>query len=170
MNEFTRRPGDPFPYREHNSWYWMVPGSPVRAGPFSSYFECTEDIIAYNTNRADRIIAIARVCHELNRAFCVYLGDMSQPAWEDAPEWQRQSAIKGVEFHIQNPTANDSASHDAWLEVKHLEGWVYGTIKDPEASPPTHPCIVPFEQLPPAQQLKDTFFRSTVHRLWDLAA
>lgn len=31
---------------------------------------------------------IARMAHEANRAYCQALGDDSQPAWEDAPEWQ----------------------------------------------------------------------------------
>ena len=43
---------------------------------------------------------IAKLCHEVNRAYCESLGDMSQPRWEDAPDWQRQSAINGVKFHM----------------------------------------------------------------------
>ena len=27
---------------------------------------------------------IARVCHEVNRAYCQAIGDNSQPTWEDA--------------------------------------------------------------------------------------
>jgi hypothetical protein len=106
----------------------------------------------------------------VNRAFCAYLGDNSQPTWEDAPEWQRLAPIMGVEFHINNPDAGDSASHDSWMQQKLAEGWVYGKIKDPDASPPTHHCIVAFEELPPEQQMKDTLFRSTVHNLWSLNA
>lgn len=41
---------------------------------------------------------IARVCHEVNRAYCQALGDDSQPAWEDAPQWQRDSALLGVQL------------------------------------------------------------------------
>ena len=39
---------------------------------------------------------IAKVCHEVNRAYCMSQGDGSQPRWEDAPDWQKQSAISGV--------------------------------------------------------------------------
>src|SRR5438105_262770 len=35
--------------------------------------------------------ACARAAHEVNRAYCLALGDASQVAWEDAPEWQRSS-------------------------------------------------------------------------------
>jgi hypothetical protein len=45
---------------------------------------------------------IARVCHEVNRAYCESLGDMSQPSWEDAPQWQKDSAMLGVKLHTEN--------------------------------------------------------------------
>lgn len=106
---------------------------------------------------------IARVCHEVNRAFCQSIGDNSQPTWEDAPDWQKESAINGVKFHLANPTAGPDASHVNWLKEKVLSGWVYGEVKDPIAK--THPCIVPYEQLPVEQQSKDYIFRAIIHAL-----
>lgn len=106
---------------------------------------------------------IAIACHEANRAWCLYNDDNSQKHWEDAEEWQRDSAIKGVEFAINNPDAPDSAQHDAWMADKVSQGWVYGEKKDAEAK--THPCIVPFEQLPEFQQKKDKLFRAIVNAL-----
>ena len=50
-----------------------------------------------------KIVQIAEVAHEANRAYCNSLGDDSQKEWEEAPDWQRQSAIKGVEFIRDNP-------------------------------------------------------------------
>lgn len=104
---------------------------------------------------------IARVCHEVNRAWCEFNGDQSQAGWSAAPEWQKESAINGVLFHIANPDAGDSASHDSWAAEKVAAGWVYGPTKDAEAL--THPCLVPFEDLPPEQQFKDRLFRTIVH-------
>lgn len=106
---------------------------------------------------------IARVCHEANRAYCAAIGDASQPTWEDAPAWQRESAVAGVRFHLANPNAGDEASHDEWLRVKRAEGWIYGETKDAVAR--THPCVVPFHQLPEEQQRKDALFRAVVHAL-----
>lgn len=103
------------------------------------------------------------ICHEANAAYCRAIGDLSQPSWESAPEWQKDSAIDGVHFHLANPDAGDSASHDNWMAMKLREGWVYGTIKDPIAK--THHCLVPFDQLPPEQQAKDRLFRAIVHAL-----
>lgn len=109
------------------------------------------------------IEATAKVAHEANRAWCECNGDRSQPKWEDAPEWQRESAINGVKFHIENPDASDSASHDNWMAEKVADGWVYGEEKSPDATPPTHHCIVPFDELPKEQQIKDAIFRAIVH-------
>lgn len=104
------------------------------------------------------IADIAKACHEANRVLCEAHGDMSQVLWEEAEDWQKESAIKGVEFVIANPDAPDSAQHDSWCQDKFEAGWVYGPVKDPEAK--THPCLVPFDQLPLEQQAKDTLFRS----------
>lgn len=113
----------------------------------------------------DMIEATARVAHEANRAWCAANGDLSQPTWDDAPDWQRESALLGVQFHIDNPEAGDSASHDSWMAHKVANGWIYGEEKNPDAIPPTHPCIVPFDQLPKVQQVKDALFRSIVHAI-----
>ncbi|NIJ34325.1 Gp49 family protein [Sphingomonas oligoaromativorans] len=112
---------------------------------------------------AYRDTLIASIAHEVNRAWCAYNGDDSQPNWADAPGWQRDSAITGVAFHRANPEAGDAASHDSWMREKVAAGWVYGEQKDPDAHPPTHPCIVPFEDLPREQQFKDRLFRTIVH-------
>lgn len=106
---------------------------------------------------------VATICHEANAALCRSIGDNSQKSWTDAEQWQRESAIKGVKFALSNPDAPSSAQHDAWMEDKIKDGWVYGEVKDADAK--THPCIVPFSQLPPYQQAKDHLFKAIVHAL-----
>ena len=106
---------------------------------------------------------IARAAHEVNRAYCQALGDNSQSAWEDAPQWQRDSAVLGVRLHTENPDAGPQASHASWMKQKLEEGWKYGAFKDPENK--MHPCIVPFAELPREQQAKDFIFRAVVHAL-----
>lgn len=110
-----------------------------------------------------KIEDIARVAHEINAAYCRAMGDHSQQAWEDAPQWQRDSAMTGVRLHMNNPDAGPQASHESWMAEKERDGWVYGEVKDPERK--QHPCMVPFDQLPVEQQAKDFLFRQVVHSL-----
>lgn len=49
--------------------------------------------------------SIAKICHQANKAWCEVTGDNSQKDWDEAEEWQRESAIKGVAFKIANPDA-----------------------------------------------------------------
>ena len=107
-----------------------------------------------------KIEEIAHVCHEMNRRWCQLNQDYSQPPWESAPEWQRESAINGVLFHLNNPDAGPEASHNSWLEEKKKDGWKWGSVKDPEKK--EHPCFLPYEQLPPIQKAKDSIFIAVV--------
>lgn len=108
-------------------------------------------------------LLIASVCHEANRAYCLALGDTSQLPWTDAPEWQRVSAINGVQFHLDNPGSSPSASHENWLREKQATGWTYGPVKDVDAK--THPCYMPYDELPEAQRRKDALFIAIVTAL-----
>lgn len=103
---------------------------------------------------------VAKICHETNRAYCETLGDMSQLKWEEAPAWQRESAIKGVEFRIANPKATPADMHESWMKEKFESGWSYGPIKDPEKK--QHPCMQPYEKLPLEQRRKDYLFSAVV--------
>jgi hypothetical protein len=109
------------------------------------------------------VLQIAMVCHQANKAWCEANDDNSQKDWHGAEEWQRQSAIMGVEFRLNNPNAGKDAQHNAWMQDKINDGWVYGDVKDAVAK--THPCIVPFEQLPEFQQKKDALFCAIVDSL-----
>jgi hypothetical protein len=110
-----------------------------------------------------RIGDTAKVCYEANRTYCATLGDISQPSWEDAAHWQRDSVIAGVRFHLANPGAGPEASHENWVAQKDAEGWVWAQFKNPVKK--EHPCMVPFHSLPPEQQAKDVLFRAIVHAL-----
>ena len=106
------------------------------------------------------IESIAVLTHEVNKKWCQLNGDFSQESWSFAPDWQKESAVYGVQFHLDNPDADASASHDNWLDEKLADGWIYGDEKDPERK--LHPCILPFEDLPEHQQIKDHLFKSVV--------
>lgn len=108
-------------------------------------------------------LQVAQVAHEINKSFCESIGDISQPNWTDAPEWQKSSAVNGVQFHIDNPDASPSASHEAWLKEKANNGWKYGLEKNPETK--EHPCFTAYENLPVEQRSKDYLFKQIIHSL-----
>lgn len=106
-------------------------------------------------------VLIALLAHEINRAYCMALGDLSHPSWEDAPEWQQQSVLAGVDMHLAKPDATPEQSHASWLEHKLADGWVFGEVKDEQTK--THPCCLPYDELPAEQKAKDYIFRAAVH-------
>jgi len=106
--------------------------------------------------------AIARVCHEANRALQVEAGDPAvSPSWDEAPEWQRASAIEGVA--AAQAGATEQGLHQSWCDSKVQDGWTYGPVKDAEAK--THPCLVPYDELPEDQRRKDAVFGAIVGAL-----
>lgn len=106
---------------------------------------------------------VARICHEANKSLCETQGDFTQNSWDEAPVWQRKSAIKGIRFHLDNPDATPESSHESWLKEKEDDGWSFGAVKNPDTK--EHPCFVPYSQLPEEQKAKDYLFRGIIHSL-----
>lgn len=105
---------------------------------------------------------IAHVCHEANRALQKITGDpVPSPRWEHAPKDQRESSRSGVVKALDGATPEQL--HAEWCRFKHEDGWVWGPTKDPVNK--THPCMVPYADLPPEQKLKDALFTAIVRAL-----
>jgi len=104
---------------------------------------------------------IAETCHEVNKAYCESIGDFSQPKWAAAPDWQKESAINGVKYHLENENTTPADSHYNWMKEKIADGWKYGKEKNPETK--EHHCLVSYEELPKEQQTKDALFVAVVH-------
>lgn len=104
---------------------------------------------------------LAEICYSTNKAYCENSGDLSFVDWVDAPQWQRDTCINGVQFHRANPDTTPEQSHVNWLKEKEKDGWVYGVVKDPDKK--EHPCMVPYFSLPQSQQFKDHLFTAVIH-------
>lgn len=104
---------------------------------------------------------IAGVCHEANRQWCRSHGDDSQPSWDDAPDWQVTSVVAGVKAALAG--ASPRQGHEGWCEHKRADGWIHGPVKDPDSK--THPCLVPYNDLPPEQRAKNALFHAIVGAL-----
>jgi hypothetical protein len=108
------------------------------------------------------VAAVAHVCHAANAALQIVTGDPApSPRWQDAPLWQRASAIEGVRQALGG--ASPEQLHEAWCDYKRADGWTHGHVKDATAK--THPCLVPYDELPPEQRVKDQLFHAIVHAL-----
>ena len=103
---------------------------------------------------------IAKVCYAANRTYCESIGDTSQKPWDQAQQWQKDSALRGVAYALAHPGASPSEQHDAWLADRARDGWKFGPVKDPEKK--EHPCFLPFSELPQEQKVKDYLFQAIV--------
>lgn len=106
---------------------------------------------------------IAAMCHQANLEWCALHGDYTQLSWQDAPQWQIDSAIDGVAHALKYPEITPEDMHSNWMAGKIADGWVYGEVKDPEAK--THPCMIAYNQLPDFQRKKDALFLAIVRAL-----
>lgn len=121
----------------------------------------TTPVTEFSDSMNSRVLRAAIAAHEVNRAYCAAaLGDHSHAPWDDAPEYQQNSIIRGVEAIIDNPDLTPAESHEGWFAQKVADGWSYGPVKDAEAK--THPCMVPYSKLSADQRVKDTLFGAVV--------
>lgn len=110
---------------------------------------------------------IARVAHDVNRAYCQAIGDTSQPEWDDAPDWMHAASIDGVRAMLANPDSTPEDTHKRWVAHKIHNGWTYSEKKNPECK--THPCICAYWDLPLEQRVKDRLFTQVVTSMREYA-
>ena len=110
-----------------------------------------------------KIELIAKICHQANKAYSESFEDFSHMEWEETPHNIKQSAMDGVKFFIDNPTATPEMSHENWTKFKVADGWVYGEEKNLNTK--THPCLVPYQDLPKEQRVKDSLFIGIIKAL-----
>jgi len=108
-----------------------------------------------------RLDAIGRVCHEANRAYCLFTGDPGLPAWDDLDESYRESIRAGVRAALDGNTPGHS--HEGWMKERLSQGWQYGPTLD--RAKKIHPNLVPHGELPESQKRKDHLFLSIVQAL-----
>lgn len=117
-----------------------------------------------NMTKSEKILQCAKMAHQTNKAWCELNGDYSQVDWDKAEEWQKESAIKGVEYVLATPFATNDKLHNEWMQHKLNEGWKFGVVKDVEKK--EHPCLVPWEDLEEKDKVKDILFRKIVNAVY----
>jgi hypothetical protein len=98
---------------------------------------------------------VARVVHEANAALqCIHGDTAPSTRWDAETQEVRDSAAEGVRLVRRGATPREL--HASWCDAKRALGWTYGAEKDFSAK--THPCLVSYDDLPPAQRDKDRMF------------
>jgi hypothetical protein len=72
--------------------------------------------------------------------------------WCDLTDEQKQNAVNAVKEIYCNPPKTAEELHELWMEPYIKDNWKKGdfSVKDK-----LHPCLVPFEDLPDSEKLKD---------------
>lgn len=107
--------------------------------------------------------AVAAACHEVNRAYCLLVGDPVPPPWQEATRQHREGMTRAIRNICADPMRTPESQHQAWMAARAADGWVFGTVKDEAAK--AHPCLVPYQDLPERQRRKDELFLDTARRL-----
>ena len=70
---------------------------------------------------------------------CATAGAGEKPAWEDAPDWQKNSAVNGVEYHVAHPRPVRNTATNVGSETRRAgSGGPEKSVNEKE-----HPCMVP---------------------------
>lgn len=105
--------------------------------------------------------ATAQLIHEINNTINrVFKPDWPIYSWDEAPQEMKDSTYRGIRYALENTDATGEDQHNAWMAERTQQGWVYGPVKNEETK--EHPCLVPYDQLPIEDRLKDHTFRTIV--------
>ena len=133
---------------------------PEAAAAYAEPDVTEHDVVTY---RDEAVLLCDFACHEAIRA----LNDAyNEPTlgWEP----NRASVVAGVRRILANPGETYEQNHEAWMQYKLSEGWVFGSEKS--ADKKTHPCLVPYSALPPVQRAKDMIFTHIVRAFFGLVS
>ena len=101
---------------------------------------------------------VAMVCHQANIAAQVVNGEEPSPRWVWMRPEIKESTREGIRKAMAGSTPEEL--HTSWSQSRLDAGWVYGEEKDEAIM--THPCLVPYSELPEAQRVKDTLMLEVV--------
>jgi len=121
----------------------------------------TEDSIEISMEYREKV---AEIAHTVNRLYRTRLcSEEPGPTWAEAPDWEQRSVRVGVQAVADNPATTPVDSHSSWMALKQEEGWKHGDVKS--AAKKEHPCLLPYDQLPAEQRMKDRLFIAVVRSL-----
>ncbi|GBC62521.1 hypothetical protein DENIS_3493 [Desulfonema ishimotonii] len=105
----------------------------------------------------------ARSFHQHLKAFRESLGDYTLPDWEETTKHNREMGVRFVRYTLANQSITPESHHEKWVANMAKRGWRHGNERNPDKK--THPCMVPWEDLPYHEQAKTVLMIATVNIL-----
>lgn len=102
----------------------------------------------------------AKVNHEVSNAMKSFYGEAKGKAFDKLSEEEVHELVVACTAVGENPNMSPADVHQLWVDAKLRKGWKQGEVLDQNAM--THPCLVPYEQLSPEDQVKDVIFLAVI--------
>lgn len=81
------------------------------------------------------LTAVARVCHEAGRAWCIEMFEAgARPSstvplpWDDLDREDREAAVAAVRFLLERPGCTPQEIHEHWRRMQTAAGWTHGPV------------------------------------------
>ena len=103
-----------------------------------------------------KVKQLATLCHQAIREFKINVMNEDMNDWNTCEQWRRDDTIQSVKMILRYDHPTYDLLHNHWLEMKRVNGWVYG--KETDRPNKIHNCMVSFDELPPEEQAKDHLF------------
>lgn len=128
----------------------ILPPSPIPVIP--------EESVHTPTKMDIPLEQVAIMCHQGNIAAQIVAGETPSPRWVWMRPEIKESTREGIRKAMAGATPEEM--HASWSQNRKDAGWVYGEAKDEVEM--THPCLVPYSELPEAQRVKDAVMLDVV--------
>jgi hypothetical protein len=102
---------------------------------------------------------IAAVARAANAELQALHGDPCPSLPGDAQDAEAHAVtVAGIRAILAGATPQQV--HETWVRAREMQGWTHGPAKDSRLK--THPCLVPYRDLPEHQKVKDRVLRAIV--------
>ncbi len=112
------------------------------------------------------VYLLAEACHEATKVISEQILSEEKKEWKLIDSATKARLINAVQRAIDKKITDPSVAHADWMADMVKQGWVYGEKLDETEK--THPCLVPYDQLPTGQQTKDHIYLSILKPFYSL--
>lgn len=98
---------------------------------------------------------IAEQAHAVNNVWTKEVGNETRPEWNTLSQEDKEHYIHAVSNAIDSKLYSPAEAHKQWSTWMLAQGWEHGEYNRDEKK---HPNLIPFEQLPESEKVKDILF------------